>query len=114
VDGRELRFVPQVSRLAVGESDAMARLSLRTASGRSADIIWWLADGAARREQDYVDLGLQSATIPANSTIDIVVPLVADAIHEGDEDFEIYASNIEDGKQVGALVSARIRILDDD
>jgi len=109
-----LRFQTQGSRLTVGESNAMARVSLRTHSGRSTSIIWWLADGSARSPSDYADLGLQTATIPRDSSIDIVVPLVADAVAEGDEEFEIFASAVENGKQSGVPINARIRILDDD
>jgi hypothetical protein len=109
-----LRFSVQGERVAVSESAAMARLTLRTTGRHATNVIWWLAEGSARPDSDYADLGLQSATIPPHAAIDIVVPLVADAIAEGDEDFEIFASVVEDGRQTGVPVKARVRILDDD
>ncbi|HYZ18358.1 MAG TPA: Calx-beta domain-containing protein [Gaiellaceae bacterium] len=95
-----------------GSTSATFTVRLNTASGQSLSVDYATADGSATAGSDYTAGNGTVAFVPGQTSRQVTVPIVPDALDENDETFNVNLTNavnatIADGQAVG-------RITDDD
>ncbi len=108
------RFAFQQELATVRESDVAARITIRRSGSLSgtASVSWWTAEGTARADVDYADLGARIERFaPGEASRTIYVPLTNDAVREPSKSFRVLL-----GRGEGADIAAELRvdIVDDD
>ncbi len=102
----------------VSESAGVAAIEVRrNDSVGDTSFVWWTRDGTARSGEDYADLGRSVERFrDGEAAVMLYVPIISDSIVEAPrEHFEVHLGVLSpEGNQVGALLTARVTILDDD
>lgn len=111
------RFAFSQPVLTVSERDVAARIVIRR-SGNTAErasIAWWTADGSAKADQDFADLGRRIERFAPGETMRAVfVPLTNDAVAEPVKSFNIYLGRADGRGTAEPLSGMRVDIVDDD
>jgi hypothetical protein len=111
------RFVFSQPVLTVSESDVAARIVIRR-SGNTAErasIAWWTADGSARADQDFADLGRRVERFAPGETMRAVfVPLTNDTVAEPVKRFNVYLGSADGRGTAEPLSGMRVDVIDDD
>jgi len=107
-------FAFQQELVTVREGDVAARVTIRRSGSLSgtASVSWWTAEGTARADVDYADLGARIERFaPGEASRTIYVPLTNDAVRESPKSFRVLL-----GRGEGADIAAELRvdIVDDD
>jgi hypothetical protein len=75
---------------------------------------WWTTPDTAHEDTDYARTGRQIVTFAPGATVKrVLIPIVDDAVREGDEVFTVYMSR-PSGGVAGAVTATRVTLLDDD
>jgi serine/threonine protein kinase len=108
------RFVFQQGVVTVREGDVAARITIRRSGdlSGSATVSWWTAQGTARADADYADLGARIERFePGEASRTIYVPLTNDAVREPPKNFRVLLGRGEGGE---AASETRVDLIDDD
>ena len=108
------RFAFQQGVASVREGDVAARITIRRSGDLSgtASVSWWTAEGTARADADYADLGARIERFePGEASRTIFVPLTNDTVREQTKSFRVLL-----GRGEGADIAAEVRVdvIDDD
>ena len=107
-------FVFQQGVVTVREGDVAARITIRRSGdlSESASVSWWTAQGTARADADYADLGARIERFePGEASRTIYVPLTNDAVREEPKNFRVLLGRGE-GRE--AVSETRVDLIDDD
>jgi hypothetical protein len=75
---------------------------------------WWTTPDTAHEDTDYARTGRQIVTFAPGATVKrVLIPIVDDAVREGDEVFTVHMSR-PSGGVAGAVTATRVTLLDDD
>lgn len=111
------RFAFSQPVLTVSERDVAARIVIRR-SGNTAErasIAWWTADGSARADQDFANLGRRIERFAPGETMRAVfVPLTNDTVAEPIKSFNVYLGRADSRGTAEPLSGMRVDIIDDD
>ena len=108
------RFVFQQGVVTVREGDVAARITIRRSGdlSGSATVSWWTAQGTARADADYADLGARIERFePGEASRTIYVPLTNDSMREPPKNFRVLLGRGEGGE---AASETRVDLVDDD
>jgi hypothetical protein len=100
--------------VSVREGDVAARITIRRSGNLSgtASMSWWTAEGTARADVDYADLGARIENFaPGEASRTIYVPLTNDAVREPMKNFRILLGR---GEGTDIAAELRVDIVDDD
>jgi Calx-beta domain-containing protein len=107
-------FMFQQGVVTVREGDVAARITIRRSGdlSGSASVSWWTAQGTARADADYADLGARIERFaPGEASRTIYVPLTNDAVREEPKNFRVLLGRGEGGE---AASETRVDLIDDD
>jgi hypothetical protein len=111
------RFAFSQPVLTVSERDVAARIVIRR-SGNTAErasIAWWTADGSAKADQDFANLGRRVERFAPGETMRAVfVPLTNDTAAEQLKSFNVYLGRADSRGTAEPLSGMRVDIIDDD
>jgi hypothetical protein len=108
------RFLFQQGVVTVREGDVAARITIRRSGdlSGSATVSWWTAQGTARADADYADLGARIERFePGEASRTIYVPLTNDSVREPPKNFRVLLGRGEGGE---AASETRVDLIDDD
>ena len=108
------RFLFQQGVVTVREGDVAARITIRRSGdlSGSASVSWWTAQGTARADADYADLGARIERFePGEASRTIYVPLTNDSVREPPKNFRVLLGRGEGGE---AASETRVDLIDDD
>ncbi|HKX98452.1 MAG TPA: Calx-beta domain-containing protein, partial [Steroidobacteraceae bacterium] len=108
------RFQFQQGVVTVREGDVAARITIRRSGdlSGSASVSWWTAQGTARADADYADLGARIERFePGEASRTIYVPLTNDSVREPPKNFRVLLGRGEGGE---AASETRVDLIDDD
>ena len=108
------RFTFQQGVVTVREGDVAARITIRRSGdlSGSATVSWWTAQGTARADADYADLGARIERFePGEASRTIYVPLTNDSVREPQKNFRVLLGRGEGGE---AASETRVDLIDDD
>ncbi|MDP9198844.1 MAG: protein kinase [Pseudomonadota bacterium] len=111
------RFAFSEPVLTVSERDVAARIVIRRAGNTAerASIAWWTADGSARADQDFANLGRRVERFAPGETMRAVfVPLTNDTVAEPVKSFNVYLGRADSRGTAEPLSGMRVDIIDDD
>ncbi len=111
------RFAFSQPVLTVSERDVAARIVIRRSGNTSerASIAWWTADGSARADQDFANLGRRVERFAPGETMRAVfVPLTNDTVAEPVKSFNVYLGRADSRGTAEPLSGMRVDIIDDD
>ena len=75
---------------------------------------WWTTPDTAHEDTDYARTGRQIVTFAPGATVKrVLIPIIDDAVREGDEVFTVHMSR-PSGGVAGAVTATRVTLLDDD
>jgi hypothetical protein len=109
-----VRFAFQQELATVREGDVAARVTIRRSGNLSgtASVSWWTAEGTARADVDYADLGARIERFaPGEASRTIYVPLTNDAVREPPKSFRVLLGR---GEGTDIAAELRVDIVDDD
>ncbi|MGH8244147.1 MAG: Calx-beta domain-containing protein, partial [Steroidobacteraceae bacterium] len=109
------RFSFPQAATTVRESDVAARILIRRSGNLAgpATVSWWTADGTARADADYADLGARLERFePGEESRTVFVPLTNDAVAEPPKSFTVLLGRGESAAD--ATAEMRVDIVDDD
>ena len=101
----------------IGESDTVARLTVRRQRGTDGKISfrWRTAGASARSDDDFVAFDDATESIAAGEqTAVLYVPIMSDALKEFAEHFMVTISDPRGGASLGPVTQATVIIVDDD
>ncbi len=113
-DAGPTRFAFQQDVVTVREGDVAARITIRRSGNLSgeASVSWWTAEGTARADADYADLGARIERFaPGEASRTVYVPLTNDTVREPTKSFRVLL-----GRGEGADIAGEVRVdvIDDD
>ena len=99
----------------ISEADSVARVDVRRVGNATGDISfqWYTVAESATPVRDYVFEFGEERMAPGQTTATLVVPIVADSIHEDPELLQVVIANPR-GARVGPAGRVPIIIVDDD
>ena len=106
----------QPATVTVSESGGVARLrvSRRGSLARPLDVRWWTEPAEAAADEDYAEFGQRTERLNAGqASASILIPIVADAVHESTETFTVAIAVDGDEAALGNVRSTVI-VIDDD
>jgi hypothetical protein len=105
-----------LSRISAREDHSVIGIDI-VRSGDTSDesaVGWWTTPDTARADDDYANLGRQTVTFPAGTTVErVLIPIVNDGVRESDEFFTVHLSRPRGGV-AGAVTATRVTLHDDD
>lgn len=109
------RFSFPQAATTVRENEVAARILIRRSGNLAgpATVSWWTADGTARADADYADLGARLERFaPGEESRTVFVPLTNDAVAEPAKSFTVLLGRGESAAD--ATAEMRVDIVDDD
>ena len=99
----------------ISEADSVARVDVRRIGSATGDVSfqWYTVADSATPVRDYVFEFGEERMAPGQTTATLVVPIVADSIHEDPELLQVVIAN-PNGARVGPAGRVPIIIVDDD
>jgi Calx-beta domain len=101
----------------VGEADALVTVTVTRSGGSLGGPVavdYTTGDGTATAGSDYVAASGTLTFDQGEDSTSFTVPLTTDAVHEGDETFQVTLSNAVGGASLGSPAGATVTITDDD
>jgi hypothetical protein len=106
-----------VSQVAVGEQDPAAQIDIMrfNPDNRSVEIAYTVSDVTATEGEDYFSPGTDTIFFaPGQRSARLLIPLVQDAVVEGDEAFSVRLITPNPGARADVFQHIVIMIRDDD
>ncbi len=107
-------FAFQQQFATVREGDVAARITIRRSGDLlgAASVSWWTAEGTARADTDYADLGARIERFESGeASRTVYVPLTNDAVREPSKSFRVLLGR---GEGTDIAAEMRVDIVDDD
>jgi hypothetical protein len=103
--------------VSVRESAATARLTVRRSGGSTGAVSfnWHTVDDSAVGGADYAPMtSVQETLRPGQTSVNLLIPLVGDSVHEHTKLFDVVIDDITGGARRGAITRTTVAIVDDD
>jgi hypothetical protein len=105
-----------VQRIAAREDHSVVAIDIVRSGDTTEEVSvgWWTTPDTADQEDDYADLGRQTARFPAGATVErVLIPLVNDGVRESAEGFTVHLGRPRGGVP-GSVTATRVTLHDDD